>query len=340
MRLQLSRLQPSSADDERIVRFIDDNKDLGFSRDRLGRLELLFAGAELTPRMASVRARLSHDDWLTAEGRWLPANRLVLDPGEQFDAAGALICIELLRLGFQRDPQTAFAAAEPVIDMVLKRVESEAAVLTGLAGELLTLDWLTAGRTTADATAAVATWRGWEPSSRDFQLGPIGVEVKTTTTGASSHKIEGWYQVERGVGVDGALETHLFLLSIGIVWLEPSLRVDHSIRRISERIADRVDVINRDLFLRAVSGYAGANLEVDAHGIVVGKAVERPFMPSFERLYDMSDDRVRVLRSSDLADFHHVKSDTVSFQIELPDRVRGDLNPITGASAISRRLRA
>jgi hypothetical protein len=41
----------------------------------------------------------------------------------------------------------------------------------------------------------------------------------------------------------------------------------------------------------------------------------------------MSDPSIRLPRLGDWANFDHVVLDSISFQIRLPDRVSGDINP-------------
>lgn len=340
LRAQMGRMQASSADSERVVRFLDESKALGYSRDRLGRIEIMLAGPHLVAASANTRSRMRFDDWLTADGSTLPANRLVLETGEQFDAAGALICVELTQQGYQDDPEAAFSLAEPVIEMVMARADDEAAAITGLAGELLVLDWLTTGLSLNAADAVIEAWHGWRPSSRDLQLGRLGVEVKTTATSASVHHIQGWHQVEVGPAVDGTQETALFLLSIGVRWLGATGDAGTSIRHLSSRIAGRLTGLSSRQFLARVRAYGGIHSEVDAEGLVNSESTRRRFVTTFERLYDMSDPRIRVLRRGDLTQYPSVVTDSVKFSINLPNSVRGDLNPVVGRRAILAELSA
>ena len=51
-------------------------------------------------------------------------------------------------------------------------------------------------------------------------VGSVGVEVKTTQSTVSTHQVSGFHQIERGESHGGVPETDLFLLSLGIEWLE------------------------------------------------------------------------------------------------------------------------
>ncbi len=58
----------------------------------------------------------------------------------------------------------------------------------------------------------------------------------------------------------------------------------------------------------------------------------------FERLYDLADDRIKLLRSEQLDEARHVEADSVSFRVRLPARVQGDINPTVGMQKIAARL--
>src|SRR5690606_8284484 len=110
------------------------------------------------------------------------------------------------------------------------------------------------------------SWQGWDRSSRDFQLGPVGVEVKTSTTSAGRHHIQGWYQVEPGVSADGTVEAKFFLLSIGIQWL-PEDAHGYTIEGLVGEVLKALPPHRHDPFLDAVRTYGGSRLEIDAAGV-------------------------------------------------------------------------
>lgn len=64
----------------------------------------------------------------------------------------------------------------------------------------------------------------------------------------------------------------------------------------------------------------------------------RPFQTRFERLYDLSDERIKLLVMSDVAHASNVDPDSVSYRVRLPSKVRGDVNPVAGMRAVSARL--
>lgn len=333
LRDDLSGFEPSTSRDERTIRWVDRGGTLAYSRDQDGRLELFLVGPPLHAHEPRVRERLVHDAWVTAAGATLSASRIWLPEGVHYDAVAATILIELLDHGYPSDTEGAFRRTEPLIAIVLDQVRAENAVLTGLAGELLLLTSLMREPAAPSPETVLDAWQGWDRSTRDFQLGPVGVEVKATTTTVSRHHIQGWYQVERGVAADGGVETRLYLLSLGIQWLPESAN-GHTIEKLVHQVLAAVPGHRHDAFLDAVRNYAGGRLDIDAHGAPGRKGTRRPFVPIFERLYDLVDERIHILESQDLAAFGNVVTDSVHFEIQLPDSVRGDRNPITGMPSI------
>lgn len=338
LRGAIRALDMASSDRVREVKWLEKSRCLAISRDATGQLELFLVCSRLRPRLTQVREQLVFNTWSFAEGGLLDANRLVLAAGDEYAAAAAFIAIELLARGFSTEPVSAFAEAEPVIELVLARARSENALVTGLAGELHLLAAMTDGCDETATGAIARSWYGWDRSSRDFQFGSVGVEVKTTTTGSSTHNIEGWYQVEPGVAADGRIETRLYLLSQGITWLPADADHGVSIASLIETIAARLSPSDRREFVARVRGFAGAQFRVDHDGSTTQAALRRPFMVVFERLYDLADHSVHLPRSADLAQFPHVQLDSVRFRAQLPDRVRGDLNPLTRMRTIVAKL--
>lgn len=336
-RAQLAAAPPAKSEDQRRIKWFDRGQTAAFSRDPEGCLEIFLAGPEIKARDANVRKRLVHDVWLDDTDRMIEATRLRLPPGEHVDAAAAAIVAELFDKGWERDRHRAFRDTEPLIALILQRARSEEAVLTGLAGELLTLDALLAEMDPTAATSVIDAWHGWRQSTRDFQLGNAGVEVKATTASASRHKIQGWYQVEPGAPGAGVGETSLYLLSIGVRWLKLG-DAGQTIESLVEGILTRLREPQQQLLVERVRGYCGAEIDISDDGRAGQQSLRRPFYAAFERLYDMRDPRIEVLHSVDLSEFAHVVSDSVHFEIELPTVVDGDLNPVKGREAVVRVL--
>lgn len=322
---------------ERHITWVGDQKTLAYARDEKGQLEMFLVGEALEAYEPVVRERMVHDSWETSDRSRLAANRLWLPAGDHYDAVAATILVELLERGFEEHAVEAFMVTEPLIALVLGQASAESAALTGLAGELLTLASLLRYAEGIPAEALLDSWQGWGRSSRDFQLGPLGLEVKTSTTSASRHHIQGWYQIECGVSADGTVETDLYLLSIGIQWLPTDSR-GLTIESLVREILPQLPGARRSDLLHAVRGYCGLRLPIDDTGQAGETSLRRPFISTYERLYDLMDERIRLPRSADLARFSDLISDSVRFELELPDRVRGDRNPAVGMQAASARL--
>lgn len=318
---------------ERRITWVGGAKKLAYARDEQGHLEMFLVGAALEAVQPAVRERVVHNSWETAGGELLAANRLRLPSGDHYDAVAATIFVELLERGYEDDAPRAFSQTEPLLALILGQAQSESATLTGLAGELLTLSALLRYSDDSGSGALLDSWQGWGRSSRDFQLGPVGIEVKTSTTSASRHHIQGWYQVELGVSADGRVETDLFLLSIGIQWLPVESR-GATIESLLLDVIDQIPSVRVAGFLDAVRGYGGLRLHLDDAGVAGQASLRRPFISTYERLYNLQDDRIRLPRSADLAQFSALISDTVTFELELPDRVHGDRNPVVGLQSV------
>lgn len=183
-------------------------------------------------------------------------------------------------------------------------------------------------------------WTGYREAARDLQLGMVGVEVKTTTRMTSSHLVQGVHQVEPGHGVDGAPESTLLLVSVGLQWVDPadSVRNTLTLPRLIDTIVDRTlrasganaeRVTSR--LLRRISEYGSAmEMGYDHETMATSAAFQRPFRTSFVRCYDMADEAIAVLRSDDVRRAPNVELDSVHYRINLPDKVRGDINPTAG----------
>ncbi len=316
---------------ERRITWVGGERRLAFARDATGRLEVFLLGEPLSPRERTVQERLLHDTWHTAGGMHLAANRLKLPDDDHYDAIAATILLELLDKGYERDAVEAFRRTEPLITLALEPTRAENAALTGLVGELQALaSMIRLGPGSPESF--LDAWQGWTRSSRDFQLGSVGIEVKTSTTSASRHHIQGWYQVERGVAADGVVETGLYLLSIGIRWL-PMDGPGTTIEALVKEVVGALPAHRRQGFLDAVRGYCALSLAIDENGAAGQTSLRRPFISTYERMYDLQDDRIRLPQSDDFASFTNLVSDSVTFEIELPERVRGDRNPVVGLAA-------
>lgn len=250
----------------------------------------------------------------------------------------AFICAELQLNGVNERPAAAFRRSEELIELALSRASVDSEALVGLCGELLFLQAMTRAKPALAVSILMHDWAGHRPSSRDIQMGPVGVEVKTTTRGVSEHHIQGPYQTELGTSVDGVQETALFLLSVGLLWLPPHHPGAFTLPSIVGELADHLSPHDRMEFLRRVRGYAGATDGGYEHGAQnLAPEFRRPFETTFVRLYDLTDDRIRLPRSADLNEMHLV-SDSFSYRIRLPVQVSGTLNPVVGLASSAARV--
>lgn len=336
LRGALSELRPARTPKDRVLVWADSRHSLAVSRDSVGRLEVFVVGDPLEASSALVAENLQHQFWTTQDGDVLPANRLVLPDAPHFDGVAAFLCSELLVNGADKDPADAFRRSEAVIALALRRGALSNQALVGLAGELFTLARLVE-RLPQRTTQVIEGWFGAIPSSRDLQLEAIGVEIKTTSGPDSTHHIQGLHQIERGLSVDDAPETHLFLLSIGVEWLPTTTAGGQSIPNLVETILERLeDGMLRDAFIDRVKQYGGdAAIGYDHRGNQDVARFRRRFQTRFERLYDLDDDRLHLLRGSDVDRATHVDINSLNYRVRLPTKVLGDLNPIAGMHTIA-----
>lgn len=318
--------------DQRFMHWVGDNRRLAYARDRRGRLELFISGERLETQVGSVARRMELDFWRDESGSVVRVNRIVFPKGEHVDALFAAVMAELLRQGVDVDVQKAFAATERLIAMAFRDGGRNVNSVTGLAAELLLLNELVKSRRFSDGEIS-GVWRGYSRSCRDFVLGDVGVEVKATTQGISRHHIQGWYQVEPGVPEgDGAFESRVFLLSVGIEWLPMGVE-GRTVEGVLKGLrAELPDHIWEDL-VQSACRYCGENFVFDANGMNSEEAFRRPFQVGFVRMYDLTHDRIDLLPSADVHRHAHVVGDSVSFDIVLPEFI-DQTNPICGLPAV------
>lgn len=339
----ITSLSPAVAHGERVIGFVDANRSIAVARDDEGRLEVFLIGARLSPERVAVGRVLKYrEDWQSSGGEPLCANQLILPRDPHFDSAGALICTELISNDHANQPAVAFARIEPLVDrLVTATAQLGDQVLIGLFGELLFLDALTRVASGSGAQDVVDSWFGWRPSSRDFQLGACGIEVKTTTGSTSTHHIQGFHQVEVGHPVTDVAETSLQLLSLGVLALPPTAEHGQSVPALVKQILDRLpSQEGQTRLLARIQQYGGdAGLGYKHDRDHEESRFAQRFAATFERLYDLQDESLNIPRRSDLGQFTHIDLDTVEFDVSLPFPFRGIANPITGLGSIAALLR-
>lgn len=339
LRDEVAGIESASSSRERTLVWVTDQRSVALARDADGRLEIFLPGPALQATLKVVANVIEHDVWSTDALKSLSANRLVLPRGEHFDQFGALLCTELLEQGVEADLQTAFSAVEPLIALALTREVATDRTVTGLVGEMLLLENLLLRALPTSATALVQAWAGSAPSARDFQTNGVGVEVKTTQGSASVHHVQGVHQVELGHSNDGGLETHLFLLSLGVGFVARREQGRSLPELVDSVLAHLPDPDDRSDLLARIKQYGGdAAVGYDHARDRVKPRYSTRYFLLFERLYDMSDERLKMLSSEQLVGLKNVDHASVNFRIVLEDRVRGDRNPITGWPAIVARI--
>lgn len=335
----ITRAEPALGATARDVVWASPGRQLGFARAHDGRIELFLVGSAVFSVRPRIARHLEHDSWEIVEGGKLVATRLLLPNEPHFDQVAAFICTELTLDGVDDDVTSSFRRCEGIIDLALADAAVGADAILGLCGEMLLLDALIRVAPTSASHLLLNAWAGHSPSSRDLQWGPVGVEVKTTTRGASEHHVQGPHQVELGLSVDGVQETSLFLLSIGLVWLPLHGSDGFRLPALISGLAEHLSGDDRGNFLERVGAYAGTSgINYDPAKAELPPELRRPFNTSFVRLYDMTDERITLPNSALLASMD-VVPESVNYRIRLPVEVNGTLNPTNGlSSAVARVL--
>ncbi len=125
------------------------------------------------------------------------------------------------------------------------------------------------------------------------------------------------------------------MLSLGIGWV-----ADPDQGRSLPETVDAILVLLPDLESQAtclarIKQYGGDAAVGYDHPRDRGKArYSTRFYFRFERLYDMSDDRLKLLTTPDLTELTNIDPSSVSFRVVLGDRVRGVHNPTNGWPAL------
>jgi hypothetical protein len=339
------RLRPANSNDDRSIEWCDGAGPVGLSRDPKGRIEIFLEGPELPARYPRVRAALEHQVWYRSEGEELLASRILLPAAGHYEQVAAFLCTELLRAGAQSDLAGAFATTEALIEMAITDLVLADRAIAGLCGELLLLRSLLEFAPDAFASALLDSWKGYRDTARDFQIGRVGVEVKTTTGSASSHRFSGVHQLEIGHGVDGEEESEFFVVSIGIEWTTggegsttlPDV-VEGLLTRIDQALGTSAQAYREQLIAQIASYGSPTTIGYDHRSMASVSRFRRPFKLQFTRCYDMLDDAIRLLTTDDLRNRPFIDADSVHLRINLPSRVRGDLNPVTGLASTAESL--
>ncbi|WP_158548054.1 PD-(D/E)XK motif protein [Desertihabitans brevis] len=301
-------------------------------------VEIFIPGAPLRASVSTVKEHLDHRTWYHGHEP-IDANRIVIPHGPGYDQIAAVICKELIDAGVAEDREGAFTACEGLIAVALDPLVRQDDAVLGLLGELYALEALVSRATDDHVVTVLDGWQGWKPSLRDFELGRVGVEVKATRRPDSQHRLQGLHQAEPTV-VDGVKE-QLFLLSLGLEAAdedtEGSINLQDMVRRIEEQLAERgLAAEHIEGFRTHVRDYLRGLDPTSSHR----PAWSAPHVVRFARLYDMNDEKVQegVLRSSQVSSSSFVVQSSITYTMNLPPRVSGDLNPTDGPNQFAQRL--
>jgi hypothetical protein len=338
-------LAPAPDARHRRLEWLDRAHHLAVARDESRRLEIFLPGAPLSCANPIVRANLSHTEWEWHEPGPFPASRLVLPAEPHFDAVAAFLCTFLIDAGVSNDVAAGFARSEPVIALALERSRILGETLVGLWGELVVMRALLAAAPDR-AEAIVDGWMGHGRTTRDFRLGGVGLEVKTTKGNQSFHHVSGARQVQRATGA-GDDEIALFLVSVGVAdsragavnsWTLPAL-IDDVLSLIRGAAGGAGEELSQRLLTHVRDYGAGAGQPYN-HAEMKDRIVySQVWRATFVRWYDMDDPLVDVPSLEELSAYSMIDPDSVEFTVRLPRQVDGDLNPSVGLRAGAERVR-
>lgn len=325
--------------DHRRVEWCDEDRCLGVSRSSGGGYELFIGTTRLHACIPLVRRHLRFDQWQTADGSFLNANRVVLPADDYYSSVTVMIAVELLRHEVSRDTAAAFTAVEPLIELALRRTAMEDDSLLGILGELLFLRQLLSntGSPICRATALEA-WRGYDRSARDFTFHrAIAIEVKTTTGSSSNHPVSGVSQVDPHRDANGEPVEDLYLASVGVVAAGGSSTgdtftlaslVDEMLDLLDPAATGREHTAIQDLFLERLRGYgtcAGPGYDHDT--MRTWGIYRHPHSLRFFRVYHMNSESIQVLRQASVRVCEHVDVASVRFTVLLPEVIEPG-NPV------------
>lgn len=302
---------PANSDDRKTLWVVD--RVFGIAKTIHGAIELFLVGESVKPTTNLVRRHLEYGEWHIAEEHMLiSANRIVLPAEPHFLPLAAMIGVELVRFGLTSSANLpeAFRKVEPLIELALRQSALAEEHILGLVGELLCLEVMidaVVGKPTLHGSV-LDMWRGHTNGLRDFVIGDVAIEVKTTQFQTSSHKFSGLHQVEPSAK-NGVQECGLFLLSVGLAGSESEGQtLSEIVQRIVNKIAspskDKENLLSplQKRFLANVAAYgAESSIGYDHRTMSGEKMYSSKLRTTFSpRLYDLMDSEVRFIRKRDL----------------------------------------
>lgn len=336
--------------DEREIHWCDDKHVLGFSRQHSGNIELFLRGDELRASSPLVRRHLKFNQWTRSGGEVFRANRLVFPSDDHYTPAAAFLAEELMRRNAAGAMVDSFSQTEPLIEMMLRRTALSDDEILGLLGELRFLEaLLIVAVDSKQKILAVDAWRGHERASKDFVYGSQSVEVKSSSGDRSIHRISSVMQVDPRRSESNEPLEELYLLSLGFKSIAASdenkigISLPSQVEIILQKLAPTSNIHHRsdieELFLAKVASYGSLGGLGYVHDEMKHwSAYQAQWQQGFLRVYDMSDDAIQVLRRRDVQGRAHVILDSVSFDVDLPDHISGDVNPHNDLFALAKKF--
>ena len=333
----INELPPPDDAKSRTCKSVPGAADLAVAKTKEHIYELLFIGKKLEPRSSIIRTCLTYTKWQDdADKKTFEANSFKIPESHYSASIAALIIVEFNRLAENLGFEEKFFALEPIIERFLQREMLTEHETIGLLGELIVLKEVISQVPPARYKATLDGWMGHRHVARDFTFGDTSLEIKTTQSTESIHTINSVGQIEARTDVNRVPVERLYLLSIGLI--RSSSEGGHS----ATSLAETCDAILRILgvhpteatnlsetFLSRVSAYGTSESRRYLHTEMRGHFfASQPWSVTFTRIYDMSDPHLSLPRREELNIFRDVVTDSFSFEISLPRRVSGDLNPL------------
>lgn len=326
-------VSPADEAQHRIENLVPDKLSIGRSSE--GNYEIFLLGPEFLASSDQVRRYLRWSKaWKTPGGAGtVEANLLSFPPSDEYRAAVSMIAIECIRAGIEKRKTEEFLPElEPIIELVLSQQRLPDTYILGLFGELFVLRQILSlkkdsGRSESDPTGI---WHGSERRARDFDLGKVGVEVKTTLGPGSNHTISSLDQVDAKTIGSGHTE-QLYLASVGV----KRAIAGQSIAGLTEDLLGLIKdiskgsssfVVDQRKFLDRLVSYGPVGSTGYDHEKMKAEApFTDPYDFKFNRLYDMNDVNVKVIRRACLTK-SMVSPDGISYRVILPDSIPGTPN--------------
>lgn len=304
---------------------------IGVGRDTAQRFEVFLRSEKpLVTNSQLVKRHLKFDTWKGAGGATFEASYFVLPASPHFAAVASLIAEELLRHGADTRPlPEVFREVEPIIEMALRRSAMAEEEMIGLIGELQFLEQMLFIGGEAQAEKVLGYWRGFEKGSRDFVLGARAIEVKTTQTKGSTHRIHSLRQVEP----DPGSEDEIYLLSVGLRRADTGVSLPDTVEKVLARLPEQLHV----RCLESVRNYGTDVVKYEHAEMKTWGIYQTKYTPTFApRLYNMNDEEMNVLKSDHVAGMF-LKASSVQYTIELPEKVTAT-NPARNLEAFLKQI--